>query len=129
MTSRIRMVTMDCADAVLLAEFWSRVLGWHIFTDEDPEVVVAPSWPLVDSVPAMLFIPVPEGKTAKNRMHLDVAPTGGTRDEEVDRLLALGARLVQDHRKTDGSGWVYLVDPEDNEFCVVRSDAERGLQG
>ena len=74
----------------------------------------------------LLFIPVPEGKTAKNRMHPDLAPVDRTRDEEVERLVALGATRIADHRAADGAGWVVLADPEGNEFCVERSDAERG---
>jgi hypothetical protein len=68
---------------------------------------------------------VAEGKTVKNRLHLDVVPVHGTRDEEVTRLTALGARLVADHIRADGSGRVTLADPEGNEFCVERSAAER----
>jgi hypothetical protein len=73
----------------------------------------------------MLFIPVPEGKTAKNRMHLDLQPTDCTRDEQMERAVALGATVVGDHRKEDGTGWVTLTDPEGNEFCIERSPAER----
>jgi predicted enzyme related to lactoylglutathione lyase len=72
----------------------------------------------------LLFIDVPEGKTVKNRLHLDLAPTDRTRDEEVERLLARGATMHQDLRKPDG-GWATLLDPEGNEFCVLRSESER----
>ena len=75
---------------------------------------------------SLLFIPVPEGKVVKNRMHLDLTPTARTRDEEVTRLLGIGATMVGDYRRPDGSGWVTLADPEGNEFCVERSAAERG---
>ncbi len=126
MTSVYRNITIDCHDAAALGDFWAQVLGWHVFTDDDPEVLVAPSFPYTAAVPRMLFIPVPEGKTAKNRLHLDLTPVGTTRDEEVARLQALGATMVEDHRNDDGSGWAYLADPEGNEFCVERSDAERG---
>jgi hypothetical protein len=68
---------------------------------------------------------VPEGKVVKNRMHLDLLPTARTRDEEVTRLLGIGATLVEDHRAADGAGWVTLADPEGNEFCVERSLKER----
>jgi hypothetical protein len=74
----------------------------------------------------MLFIPVPEGKTVKNRLHLDVSPVDRTRDEEVARLIGLGATQIDDRRSADGAGWVVLADPEGNEFCVERSDAEHG---
>ncbi|MBO0869191.1 MAG: VOC family protein, partial [Micromonosporaceae bacterium] len=91
----------------------------------DPEALLVPR----DGGPGLLFVPVPEAKTVKNRVHLDVVPTDRTRDEQVTRLLALGASLVADHRRTDGTGWVVLADPEGNEFCVERSAAERGWAG
>jgi hypothetical protein len=53
-------------------------------------------------------------------------PTERTRDEEVERLKGMGARVYEDHRTADGKGWVTMLDPEDNEFCVERSAAERG---
>ena len=117
---------MDCADHYRLAQFWSDVTGWQEDPDNpnhpgDPEsLLVSP-----DRQGHLLFLPVPEPKTVKNRVHLDVVPVDRTRDEEVARLLALGATLVADHRRPDGSGWVTLTDPEGNEFCVERSAAER----
>ncbi|WP_438941457.1 VOC family protein [Micromonospora deserti] len=72
-----------------------------------------------------LFCYAAEGKTVKNRLHLDLEPTDRTRDEEVERLLGIGAAQVADQRRPDGSGWVVLADPEGNEFCVLRSAAER----
>jgi predicted enzyme related to lactoylglutathione lyase len=62
----------------------------------------------------------------KNRVHLDWVPEGRTRDEEVARLLDLGATIHEDHRTPEGPGWVTMRDPEGNEFCVERSAAERG---
>ena len=128
MTVSIRTITVDCGDARKVAEFWANLLGWQLFYDDDPEVLVAPHFP-AHGAATMLFIPVPEGKTAKNRMHLDLEPTDLTRDEEVDRALALGATLVGDHRKEDGTGWVTLADPEGNELCIERSAAERPPAG
>ena len=89
-----------------------------------PETLKGGSSPPRDS--ALLFIPVPEVKTVKNRVHLDLTPTGRSRDEEVARLLTVGASLVGDHRKPDGTGWVTMADLEGNEFCVERSAQERG---
>lgn len=68
---------------------------------------------------------MPEGKTVKNRMHLDLSPTARTRDEELTRLLGIGATLVDDQRRPDGSGWVVMADLEGNEFCVERSAEEQ----
>jgi hypothetical protein len=76
----------------------------------------------------LLFIEVPDVKQVKNRVHLDLRPVDRTRDEEVARLLSLGATQVADQREIrgDGTGWVVLADPEGNEFCILRSDTERG---
>jgi uncharacterized damage-inducible protein DinB len=80
----------------------------------------------LDRHPGLLFIAVSEPKTAKNRVHLDLVPHLA-RDLTVDALVQLGATVVDDHRRPDGSGWVTMADPEGNEFCVERSAAERGL--
>ena len=118
-------LTIDCANPYELATFWSQVTGWPLSAEDvpgDDEVLVqAP-----DPLPGFLFIRVPEPKTVKNRLHIDWVPTDRTRDEEVDRLLGLGARLHEDHRAPDGRGWVTLTDAEGNEFCIERSQAERG---
>ncbi|MCQ0022314.1 VOC family protein [Streptomyces somaliensis DSM 40738] len=122
MSSLVRHVTVDCADAYALASFWSAVLEAPLADDDhpgDPEATVRA--PGVD----LLFVTVPEGKAGKNRVHLDLQPRDRTRDEEVERLLALGARLVSDRRRPDGTGWAVLADIEGNEFCVERSAAER----
>jgi hypothetical protein len=126
MTALIRNITIDCANAYKLAAFWSQVTGYQ----EDPEdpnepehteaLLVAP-----EGQPRLLFMQVPESKSVKNRAHLDLMPTDRSRDEEVDRLLGLGATLFADHRRPDGTGWAVLADPEGNEFCVERSVSER----
>jgi predicted enzyme related to lactoylglutathione lyase len=127
MALRVRSLTFDCSDAQALAGFWSAALGWNVYYDDDPEVLVAPTFPpLPDGPPNLLFIPVPEGKTAKNRLHLDLGGDQESRDEEVKRLVELGATVIGDHRTEDGAGWVVLQDPEGNEFCVERGIAERG---
>jgi hypothetical protein len=81
-----------------------------------------------DGTQRLLFIEVPEAKQVKNRVHLDLRPAEGTRDQELERLLELGARVFADRRQSDGTGWVVLLDPEGNEFCILRSDAERQRQ-
>ncbi|KUH38935.1 MULTISPECIES: VOC family protein [Streptomyces] len=118
MSSLVRHVTIDCSDAYRLASFWSAVLDAPLADDDhpgDPEATVA----------GLLFVTVPERKSVKNRLHLDLQPQDRTRDEEVERLLALGATLVSDQRRPDGTGWAVLADIEGNEFCVERSAAER----
>ncbi|MBJ7359879.1 VOC family protein, partial [Nocardioides sp.] len=75
---------------------------------------------------SILFIEVPDTKTVKNRVHFDLRPAAGTRDEELEVLLAHGATEVADHRGQygPGTGWVILADPEGNEFCILRSEDE-----
>jgi predicted enzyme related to lactoylglutathione lyase len=105
---------IDANEPRALAEFWCEVLGWSI-TEEDPEAMEIRG--NERGVPAIVFVPVPEAKTVKNRVHIDVNPTDRTRDEEVERILALGARRV-DVGQRDVS-WEVLADPEGNEFCVL----------
>ncbi|MEU9255298.1 VOC family protein [Streptomyces sp. NPDC048270] len=123
MTSLVRHLTFDCSDAYALGQFWAGVLDGKISDEDfpgDPEALVtAPG-------SALLFVTVPDAKTVKNRVHVDLQPQDRTRDEEVERILALGATVVGDHRNPDGTGWVTMADPEGNEFCVERGAAERG---
>ncbi|MEU0377168.1 VOC family protein [Streptomyces cyaneofuscatus] len=122
MTSHVRHITVGCADAYTLGTFWSQVLGAPLADDDfpgDPEAL------LETPGAAILFVQGPDAKTVRNRVHLDIQPQDRTRDEEVERLLALGATLVEDHRKANGRGWAVLADPEGNEFCVECSAAER----
>ena len=122
----VRSITVDCADPYRQALFWSEATGWP----EDPDDPNNPGDPEGRIVSpqgfSLLFIPVPEGKTVKNRVHLDLIPAVRSRDEEVARLLAIGASLVSDRRRPDGTGWVTMADPEGNEFDVERSARERG---
>jgi hypothetical protein len=73
----------------------------------------------------LFLLSVPENKTVKNRVHVCLQPGDRDRDAEVDRLLALGANISDDYRTSDGDGWVVLLDPAGNEFCMTRSAAER----
>jgi len=118
----IRTITFDCtSDPYDLGLFWSQLLGRALDDDDkpgDPEAVLRDP----DGGPTLLFLHVPEGKSAKNRIHLDLQPKGRTRAEEVERALALGARKLADHTRPDGGGWVVLADPEGNEFCVERGE-------
>jgi predicted enzyme related to lactoylglutathione lyase len=68
---------------------------------------------------------LPEGKTAKNRIHFDLWPTSTKRDEQIERATGLGAMVLDDRRRADGTGWVVLTDPDGNEFCIGRGAAER----
>lgn len=106
-------VTVDAADPGAVGRWWAEALGWVVVNDAPDEFEIRPD---KDRLPGLLFAPVPEGKTIKNRLHLDFRPED--QDAEVARLLALGAR-----RADVGQGeqsWVVLQDPEGNEFCVLR---------
>ncbi|CAJ62099.1 MULTISPECIES: VOC family protein [Frankia] len=129
MTSLIRNIEFDCADAYALGSFWAEVLGGVLHQDDRPEVPEVLVSTGEGSGPGLLFLLVPEGKKVKNRLHLDLQPQDRSRDEEVERLLGLGAKVVADFRKPDGTGWVVMIDIEGNEFCVERSQAERIVTG
>jgi len=125
--ARIRHITIDCREPSALAAFWAPVLGF-VEDPDDPNEPGANEFLIVDPQarhPGLLFIGVPEPKTTKNRIHLDLQPDVD-RDQAVDAAAALGATLVADHRQADGTGWVVLADPEGNELCIERSAAERG---
>ncbi|MEU2391383.1 VOC family protein [Streptomyces sp. NPDC007369] len=122
MVSVVQNVAVDCVDAYELARFWSEALGCPLHPESKPgdaETAVTPP-----EGPLLYFNQVPEPKTIKNRIHLCLRPET-SREEEVERLLRLGATLVADRREPDGAGWAVLADPEGNEFCVLRSAAER----
>ncbi|HEV3311495.1 MAG TPA: VOC family protein [Chloroflexota bacterium] len=129
MTSRFTELIIDAKDPAALARFWCHVLGYQIVSEEDDVVAIwdrsveeqerdqeVRSGPVV---PALVFVPVPEEKAVKVRIHIDVNPIDVTQEEEVERLIGLGARRV-DVGQGDVS-WVVLADPEGNEFCVLRS--------
>jgi catechol 2,3-dioxygenase-like lactoylglutathione lyase family enzyme len=123
MTSRISHTSFDAIDAHAQSVFWSKVLGFIEDPDDPNEpgheecLITSP-----DRSQLLLFIAVPDGKTVKNRVHLDLRPADRTREEEVERIRALGASQLADRRRPDGSGWITLADPEGNEFCVLSKD-------
>ncbi len=112
MSSRIYTITVDAVDPARLGAFWSQALAYTHGYDQGDEVVIEPA---DGNEPALLFIRVPDAKTVKNRLHLDLAPDD--QDAEVARLLEIGATHV-DIGQGDTS-WVVLADPEGNEFCVL----------
>lgn len=126
MTMKINHITIDCQEPFVIAAFWQQAMGWS----EDPDDPNLPEQDAAyiespDGSQNLLFLRVPEGKTVKNRVHIDISSTDTTRDAEVERLVALGASVFDDLRNPDGTGWVTMQDPDGNEFCVVRSDSER----
>jgi hypothetical protein len=130
MTSRLTEINIDCTDPTRLAGFWCAALGYSVLDATDSLVEVGPTRAsdaeLLDAVrrepvaPSLFFALVPEGRTVKNRLHLDISPVDCTQAEEVARLEALGARHA-DVGQTGAESWVVMADPEGNEFCVLRS--------
>jgi hypothetical protein len=119
MACRLTEICIDANDPATLARWWAEVLEYRI-SDEEDDLVELEGPP--GSGPTLVFIKVPEGKTVKNRIHLDVNATDRDQDAELERLLGLGAK------PTDvGQGeqsWVVLADPEGNEFCLLQSRVE-----
>lgn len=130
MTSRLTELSLDCHDPDRLADFWTAVLGWEVLHREPGLVEIGPAGrddhELLAAVrrgpvaPTMFLAQVPEDKVAKNRVHLDVSPVDLSHEEEVERLLALGATRA-DVGQGGEESWTVLADPEGNEFCVLRS--------
>jgi hypothetical protein len=122
MTSFISHTTIDCHDAYALSEWWKQVLE-YVDQPDDPNEPGHEECRIQrpDGGHPLLFIEVPEPKQAKNRIHLDLRPSAGSREDELARLLDLGATRLDDQRNDDGTGWVVLADPEGNEFCILRS--------
>jgi glyoxalase superfamily protein len=125
MSVRWYSVVIDCHDVKAQARWWAEVLDWVAAYEADDEMVIVPrramsgqDIPLDEQGPGLVFVPVPEGKTIKNRLHIDLAPApDDDHAAEVARLERLGAKRV-DVSQGDVP-WVVLADPEGNEFCVL----------
>jgi hypothetical protein len=113
---RIDTVTFDCADVMAVARFWAAALDWELVPGSEPDgaAISDPS----GLANGLYFQPVPEAKIAKNRVHIDLRPSGSMA-AEVDRLTGLGA-TVQGRVDEETSFWTVMLDPEGNEFCVLR---------
>jgi predicted enzyme related to lactoylglutathione lyase len=125
MTAQLANVTIDCHDALVVARFWSAVLDRSLATEPEPSPGFAMIGGLDHELPGgavnWLFNQVPESKTAKNRMHVDLV--ADDREAEVDRLTGLGAKRLADKAEF-GLRWTVLADPEGNEFCVAESGTD-----
>jgi len=130
MASRLTEISLDCRDPDRLADFWCAVLGWQVLNHEPGLVEIGPArvedQALLDAVrsgpvcPTIFLAQVEEDKVVKNRSHFDVSPIDVSQEEEVERILALGATHA-DVGQTGDESWTVLADPEGNEFCVLRS--------
>jgi hypothetical protein len=129
MSLRWYSVVVDCHDVAAQSRWWADVLDWKIFYEADDEVVILPRHLTPESLsftpweqvgPGLIFVPVPEDKTVKNRLHLDLAPQlDDNQAAMVESLLAKGATRADVGQNPDEVTWVVLADPEGNEFCVL----------
>ena len=119
MSSLVLNITFDCLDARSVARFWEAVTGHPSELRHQPGNDYWVVGPPDGSLPRLLFVTVPEKKATKNRVHLDLLPKdAASQEEEVTRLLGLGASIVDDRRRSSPGGWIVMADPEGNEFCV-----------
>jgi catechol 2,3-dioxygenase-like lactoylglutathione lyase family enzyme len=107
----VAAVAVDCADPAELAAFWQRLLGGDVEVDDDGDASLRGA-----AAVTLDFLRVPEGKTVKNRLHLDLR--AGDFETAVRSALAAGASRADD--VYDGGRWQVLRDPEGNEFCILR---------
>ena len=131
MASFISHTTIDCRNAYELSEWWKPILG-YVDIEGDPNEPGHEECMIRDPETGhqVLFIEVPDPTPGKPRVHFDLRPRERTRDEEVEWALAYGAAQVADQRGKygPGSGWVVFADPEGNQFCILRSEAELAAQ-
>ncbi|MGH2411289.1 MAG: VOC family protein [Chloroflexota bacterium] len=120
MSIQIQCLCIDSQNPSRIATFWEAALGWRRTHEEEGEVVLEPPAGSAEEnvAPDILFLRVPEGKTLKNRLHLDLRPQD--QQMEVERLIDLGARRISVGQSSDVT-WVVLADPDGNEFCVLKA--------
>jgi predicted enzyme related to lactoylglutathione lyase len=115
MPSQLASIVIDAIQPQVVADFWCEVLGWRV-TEEDSDLISI--GPQGGTGPSIDVVAVPEGKTVKNRLHIDLRADGVSTSEELKRLLTLGAKRTNVGQDPDVS-WVVLSDPEGNEFCLL----------
>jgi hypothetical protein len=119
MACRFTELVVDCRDPESLAAFWAAVLDYRVLSREEDEVEIGPEAGFGGPAPTLVFGRVAEPKTGKLRLHIDLSPTDRDQDDELQRLLDLGARRA-DVGQTGEESWRVLQDPEGNEFCLLR---------
>jgi glyoxalase superfamily protein len=120
MGCRFTELVVDSSDPEPIARWWAEVLGYAVTEVQTNAVEIAGP---PGSGPTLVFVRVPEPKVVKNRLHIDVNPTDRDQDDELARLLGLGAERA-DVGQGDDVRWVVLTDPDGNEFCLLRTRAE-----
>jgi len=106
-------LVVDAADPARLARWWAEALGYRIVNELPDEVEIRQA---PEVLPGLVFVPVPDGKETKNRLHIDLRPAD--QEAEIERLVNMGARHVDIGQAPD-EPWTVLADPEGNEFCVL----------
>lgn len=120
MACRFSELVVDCRDPEALAAFWAAVLDYEVLgREDDGGVEIGPAAGFGGAAPTLVFGPVADPTPGKLRLHIDVNPTDRDQDEELERLLGLGATRA-DVGQTGNEGWHVLADPEGNEFCLLR---------
>jgi catechol 2,3-dioxygenase-like lactoylglutathione lyase family enzyme len=130
MASRLTEVIFDCHDLARSSNFWSDALGYEQVSSGEGWIAIrSPDVELTDEMlrdapqsPALAFVLVPEDKILKNRVHIDLTPIDCSQEEEVQRLVELGAHRIDIGQR--GTSWIVMADPEGNEFCVMQSILE-----
>lgn len=131
MALRWYTVIVDSHDTQAQARWWAEVLDWQLIFDTPDEAVIIPQGLSPDPIETldewlktgqgMVFVKVPEEKSVKNRVHVDLAPhTSQDRDAEIERLIGMGAKHIN-VGQTEEDTFTVLADPEGNEFCVLSS--------
>ncbi len=128
MSIKVGFTTFDCRDPRAVAEFWAAALSYEIDAPNEAAGEILLEDPRGEG-PSLGFMKVPEPKVVKNRVHLDLLVDGTSLEEEVERLVAAGAREIETLQDPDGFVdpviWTVLHDPEGNEFCVVEPMSRR----
>ena len=124
MTSRIAYLAVDARDVRAVAEFWAAALGWRVVEEDDDGISLAGD----DAPFGIDVLRVPDDKAVKNRLHLDLRADRTSTEQEVERLLSLGARRVDVGQPADAT-WTVLADVEGNEFCVLQRTVQEAAAG
>jgi len=120
MASRFSELVIKCQDPERLAAFWCEVLDFVVLDTEDDMVEIGPESGFGGLQPTLIFSRSSDPRTDRLRLHIDVNPTDRDQADELERLLAIGARPA-DIGQSGDEQWHVLLDPEDNEFCLLRA--------
>jgi catechol 2,3-dioxygenase-like lactoylglutathione lyase family enzyme len=118
MACRFSELVVDSRDPEALAAFWAAVLDYRVLSREEGAIEIGPEAGFGGTAPTLVFAPVPDPTPGKVRLHIDLSPTDRDQNEELDRLLGLGA-VPTDIGQTGEENWHVLADPEGNEFCLL----------